>query len=432
MNRRTAHFLLLFLVLTSTACSSPTTGTGSAAGSSKDGGLQFTSTDIGVSDGGIPFVDSGLTSSDNGSGAVVDSGGVDTGLDDPNATGGSCKPGSIIGLVCAPKQGISVSFASVTFDANTGCSAAKPVHVSVTADAKGKYSFVNLPPGPGTLTLSKGSFQTVLNVTVPAGGQLDFSKGLDPTRCFQSTSVKIAVLLGDADHIEKLLDLLGFAYDAYDSATGATSAAAKLLGDPLKLQGYDVVFANCGTQVQAIVQGVPTAITNLKAFVLAGHSLYASDWAWAYVEWAFPDAIEFHGVDNSFTKGSGPPSTTAGPRQGPGPTLTAKNKGAAPYATQGALVDPALAAVLGKNSTTIQEDLGTWAVMQSAGAGTVVSVQGPVKDSSGDWGTVPMVVTFPQGKGRVVYTSFHNIAQTGANGSTADIQAILTYLVFTL
>ena len=341
--------------------------------------------------------------------------------------------GGVKGVACAPKAGVSVAFAQVALDLTTPClTGTTTFHADATADAKGAYQFSNVPPGTGTVTVIKGSFQTQLSVSVVGGKILDLSQaGSD--RCFKASGVKIAVIKGDADAIEQLLDDLGFAWDGYES-NGATSTGAKLLGDAKKLGGYDVLFIDCSSTLEGIFTSANKAnmVANLQAFVAAGHSLYASDWAWQFVEAAFPNAIDFYGDDTSTKKSTTKPDLTAGPRQGPGPTLKEKQAGAGAFVMSGTIVDSGLAAVLGKASTAIYEDLGTWVVMQTAGSGASVEIEAAVKDGANDWGTVPLVVRFPSGKGQVVYTSFHNIAVKDAGAPVDDIHAILTYLVFTL
>ena len=345
--------------------------------------------------------------------------------------------GTVKGVSCAPKAGVSVAFAAVSLDVETPCVTGSTTwHADVTADAKGAYNFSNVPPGSGTVKIVKGSFSTQIPVTIVGGKVVDLTQ---PTsdRCFKASGVKIAVVQGDADQIESLLDDLGFTHDNYDTASGATSAGAKFLANAATMNTYDVIFVDCGSKLDSIFTGTAkTAIVkNVQSFVAAGHSLYASDWAWQIVENAFPNAIDFYGNDASTSKATAGPSTTAGPRQGPGPTLAEKKAGAKAYTMAGNIVDTGLAAVVGKTTTTIYEDLGTWVVMQAAGTGTVVEIEADVKaiaPATGDWGTVPLVVRFPSGTGHVVYTSFHNIAVKDAGAPVDDIKAILTYLVFTL
>lgn len=420
----------LWLGLTLLACSTPT---GSAAGIAD----VWSVADIHFSiDTSIPAQDvEANTAQDAATAGALDQAAPDDAALTPAADvdAALCTPGSVIGVVCAPKAGMNVGLASVSLDVSPDCGGA-PWHAETTADAKGLYAFQKVPPGSAQLSFAKGSFKGTTTVTVKAGAQLDLTTQ-DAKRCLKSGAVKIAVVLGDADHIEKILDDLGFAYETFDSGTSATvdtSAAQKLLMDPAKLGTYDVLFVNCSTVLEKLLTDNPGVLDSLQAFVGAGHSLYASDWAWNLVEGAFPDAIQFWGVEKGYGKSTKGPSATAGPRQGPGPTMAQKKAGTPALQLDAKLVDPGLAAVLAKPSTTVYQDLGTWVVMKSAGSGSSVAMQAAVSTPQGDWGTVPLVVSFPVGQGHVVYTSFHNIAQADAGGSVADIKAILSYLVFSL
>ena len=69
------------------------------------------------------------------------------------------------------------------------------------------------------------------------------------------------------------------------------SPAHDFLTDLTKLQDYDIVFIDCSSSVQAMLEGSATIPGNLKAFVESGKALYASDWAWAYIEKTWPGAI---------------------------------------------------------------------------------------------------------------------------------------------
>jgi len=314
-----------------------------------------------------------------------------------------------------------------------------PWSKQVIADYGGAYQIDDVPPGIVTLTFEKGAFKGSAPVPVMDGKVTDLT-GAATKLCFKATGVNIAVILGDSDHIETLIDELGFKYDAFDPGTSGTvksSAAYKLLTDPAKLAKYEVLFINCGGSLQAMIEANASITTNIKAYVEAGHSLYASDWAWPFVEWPFPKAIEFYGVDNDFTKPEPQkpgPNQKVGPRQGPGPTLTEKKAGTPAQKIQGSFVDTGLVQALGMQSTTIYFDLGTWVVIQAAGTGTTTHLLGDIQAKTGNWGSLPLAVSFKPGNqaGKVVYTSFHNIAQKDAGGSVDDIKAILSYLVFSL
>lgn len=418
------------------------TGVKADADAEDDAGAVDSLVDSAGADDGQEATDAASLDADPGD--AVDDGDAEEDLsgffdDIVNSDGGAIvcgDSGLVQGVACAPKAGVSVAYAAVTLDVQSPClSGTTTYHADTQADAKGAYTFKNVPPGVGTVGITKGSFKTSIPVNIEGGKTIDLTQ---PTsdRCFKASGVKIAVIQGDSDEIGALLDDLGFAHD--DFATGASgtvakSAAATFLTNLTKMNTYDVIFVNCGGSLDSLISAKPTILTNVQAFVNAGHSFYASDWAWQIVEGAFPNAIDFWGDDAKLSKSTTGPSTTLGPRQGPGPTLAEKKAGAPAFTMNGTVVDTGLATVLGKATTTIYEDLGTWVVMQKPGAGTVVEVETALTDGKGgDWGTVPLVVRFSAGQGHVVYTSFHNIAVKDAGGPVDDIKTILTYLVFTL
>lgn len=372
---------------------------------------------------------------------AIDPGLFDPGvLDDegPDVAITECTPGAIEGIACAPSQKAFVSYADVVLDLQTDCGGGQQIHRQVKADAKGLYAFQDVPPGKGTLSFKKGSFSGSTFVTVQPGKVLDLATGT-ADRCFKPASTKIAVIGGSADRIEDLLTELGLEHDLYDGGTSATaekSMGLALLRDPVKLGTYDVLFVDCSSGVQALLDaGGDEIIQNVRNFVAAGHSFYASDWAWAYVESTWPDAIEFAGKDLSWEKGDGDaPDASAGPRQGPGPNQAEKDAGMPALALSADIVDDGLAAALGTVKTTLFFDLGTWVVIDQAAGGTI-HIQGRIQsEQGGDWGYRPFVVSFrpSQAAGLVIYTTFHNIAQADAGADVADIKAILSYLVFTL
>ena len=166
------------------------------------------------------------------------------------------------------------------------------------------------------------------------------------------------------------------------------------------------MFFNCGKGQDDILMSAESAITqNLKTFVESGGSIYASDFAFLYVEWPWPDAIEFFGDD----------TVVYGPKVGGVGKLTAK------------VVDPVLAAHLGKDHVQLNFDEGLWAVAESAAADTKVHVSGNMSSPLATVSNAPLLLTHKPGTGKVLYTSFHNEAQV-----TADMEAILQYLVFEL
>ena len=70
----------------------------------------------------------------------------------------------------------------------------------------------------------------------------------------------------------------------------------EFLTDPLWMAEYDIIFLNCGLDDTLLAEGTyaPAALDNLRGFVDAGGSIYASDWAADTVRMTFPGRIQFY------------------------------------------------------------------------------------------------------------------------------------------
>lgn len=175
------------------------------------------------------------------------------------------------------------------------------------------------------------------------------------------------------------------------------------LADITKLKQYEVVYINCSKTTDDYAVASATA---LSQYVKDGGIIYASDYANSIIQTAFPGKINFYGTNGSA-------SDFDSPRVGSSGKVTAK------------VVDSGLAAVLGKNMVNINFDLGYWAIIDSVASGTTVHVTGP---SSGDPSAAgllqdrPYVVSFSEGSGEVLYTSFHNEAQ-----KTDDMEKLVNW-----
>lgn len=135
----------------------------------------------------------------------------------------------------------------------------------------------------------------------------------------------------------------------------------------------------------------------MQNFVAQGGSIYASDWAGSVIEEMYPKKIKFFGCEGEEQQ------------------------------INASITNPEIQALLGRKTATINFDLGAWAVIDSVAAGVTVDLRGTVETYDGRKTNIPLMVHFPDGKGNVVYTSFHNEAQV-----TDDMKKILDYLVFSL
>lgn len=172
---------------------------------------------------------------------------------------------------------------------------------------------------------------------------------------------------------------------------------------------FDVIFINCSGDAS---YNAPGAETSLQQFVQDGGAIYASDFAFAYVDTSFPGNINFGGYIGKVQN------------------ITAT------------VIDPGLATYLGTNSVPIYYDLGGWVPIVSLASGTTELLRGTFdvysspaaqrekapEHSSGPgktetWENKPLAAYFYYGDGMVLYTSFHNEAQT------QQVQKLMQYFV---
>jgi hypothetical protein len=319
--------------------------------------------------------------------------------------------GEIQGRVCGPGGNGWLSAADVWV--------VKPdtTRNQTETDPDGNFALNNVDVGDQTLFIQKGSFTSQQQVTVVAN-QITT---LAAPACVNSAHV--AVVTGDWDSIQNVLSGAGITdvtlYDGVGQAAGGPTVT-DLLTNFDTLKAYDIVFFNCGdydtgdgfSHYPGLLSN-PTALNNLRSFVDGGGSLYASDWAYEFVEMAFPDAIDFYGTDTTR-------NAAAVGKQGP---------------MAATVTDSALAASLGHSSVNLNYNLVQWVVASTAAPGTRVLVQGhaqgldPATFQAVDVPNAPLAVQFPFGSngGSVIYTTFHNEQQT-----TADMDLILKYMVFEL
>ncbi len=330
-----------------------------------------------------------------------------TGVCDPCAAKGSVK-----GRVCAPSEHVFVSDARVWVE-GVGCDG-EAFSIETTSGADGTYYLLDVPCGTHNLKIEKGSFSADHSVTIVAGELLD-ATGSANKLCFNGATT-IAVLAGSWDDMGGLLDQLGLDYDLYNDAgdAGADGQLVELLSTPERLANYDIVFANCGGTVGWLPQDEPQVMQNIKDFVLNGGSLYMSDYAWVLGEWSFPDKVEWQDDDDPSSMGD-----SDSPQVIPSGTKV-----------NATIVDGALAGYLGKNTIAIEFDQGPQIAAVSVANGAFAHVTGninvPLELSLQN---APLALSYvpASGAGRVIYTNFHNDAQT-----TADMLTILNYFVFTL
>lgn len=261
--------------------------------------------------------------------------------------------------------------------------------------ADGWFTLTGVPDGDHTVQVKKGSFSTSFPVTVDgAGAEVDAGECLDPE------SVEIAVIAGDYDSVEQILDNMGLEYDFYPM-----EQTKNLVLDPDKMAQYDILFFNCGAN-DLWMEERPEVGANLKAYVAQGGGVYASDWAYQFVEAAVPGGIRFFGND-------GMAYDAAVGMEGH---------------IQADVLDGAMQQVVGETAN-LTYDLGGWVVpLETSGR---VLIEGPA--SLDPWmggsldGVQPLAVELSHGQGTFIFTTFHNEQQL-----TLDMEALLREMIFSL
>jgi hypothetical protein len=195
--------------------------------------------------------------------------------------------------------------------------------------------------------------------------------------------------------MEYILDDLKLPYTLYNTSF--------VIEDYNELSKYDILLINCGAEENLN----PDTIRNLQNWVMAGNSFMVSDYAYDYVERAFPNAIDFYGDDNTQD------SAQSGGSNRPGGCT-------APLTCD--IVDQNLVAVMGVTQVGIASIC--WATMDSAASDTVVHIEG---DIYGKNAKNPVIASYKptQNSGRVTFASFHLKDQNAAN-----MKKIFFYLIF--
>ena len=294
-------------------------------------------------------------------------------------------------------------------------------HLSDYTDQDGYFEIGEVPAGAQELQVGGGSLAIIIPIDVVAGQNNVVAPETEPIVVGEGIEVKMAVATGLYDAIEYILGTnpslpppngLGFPElsSPSDPGTGyvlygtpdSIGNISPVLSDTGLLNQYDVIFLDCGTETAPIYDDVQ--MNNLRDWVAAGHSLYASDWAYDFVETGWPEAIDFYDDDTV------PGDATEGDSE----DVTAQ------------VLDPGLRAALGgATSAEISFNLSAWAVAEAAGTGTEVLMTADVHVLGTPLNDSPILLRFHSGQGTVIYTAFHNEAQL-----TTDMERILRALVF--
>lgn len=229
----------------------------------------------------------------------------------------------------------------------------------------------------------------------------------------------VAVTYGDFDDLTPSLDRLSVRHDIFEglisnatwSEDPVSGVAVEDLFDTRTSRGYEAVLVSSGTRgFGATVYnrndpddglvGDPAVLDEIEGYVRAGGRLFVTDWTYDLVERIWPDAIDFVGDDSA---------------------LDAAQVGEVDDVVAD-VTEPLLLDSLGMERIVLEYNFSNWAVIEEVGPDTTVWLRGDVRSWDGtgvvDHTDVPLLVSFPHGRGQVVVQTFHANAQTFAVADT--------------
>ena len=252
---------------------------------------------------------------------------------------------------------------------------------------------------------------------------------LDEPDCFDPLELKVAIVTGDYDDFQLVLQQMGFAnYTVFDGLVTGTSICdicednlRNFLLDDEWMQQFDIIMMNGGHVEEDIIYNIDpengndgdsdAIMGNIVQFVQNGGSIYASDWAYDAVEVGWPDRIDFLGDDEE------PNQAQSGDQQ----------------IVNAAISDSALAAWLGSKDSrvAIEYDLPVWPAIAEVEDTVSVHLSGAVNVRMGTYQDTingsPLLTSFNDGQGKVVYATFRV-----AKNASADMLLILQYMMYSL
>lgn len=319
------------------------------------------------------------------------------------------RPGSISGRVCDPSGAEWLADAQVY--TNIFDSEGKVVDVRVAfSDRDGYWSLNDLDPNREYTVYIQSGQEVIFEDTFIIRDNEDII--LPEPVCFDPTSLNIAVVTGDYDNMQRILENMGFInYSIIDGQN--RDEIEGFLTRPENLEPFDVIFLNGGhIEEDIFYSDDPTNRTPdivaalLQDYVWNGGNVIASDWAYDDIELVWPDAIDFLGDDLE------PNAAQLGE-----------------YASfQATVTDGSLEEFIGSDQIEIEYDLPVWPPIVQVEPYVSVHLQGTVTYREGTESypleDVPLLVSFSGGQGRVAFATFR-LAANRNKAMTDTLQYVM-------
>jgi hypothetical protein len=261
------------------------------------------------------------------------------------------------------------------------------------SDAEGNFELTNLVGGKDYELYTQVGHNIVDKQIVTLE---DVDLELPTPTCAGTVELKVAVVTGAYDDLSPMLDAIGFS--GVKIVDGQSSTEINdFLSDPVAMAEYDMIFFDGGHKEDGVIYdagGTVQAVTdNLFQYVAAGGVVFASDWAYDVVELTWPNKIEFYGDDLVHDDA----------QVGEAGTILAD------------VVDADLAQSIGGLATIeVNYDLSVWPVIESVDNSVKIQLRGDapwrVGLTTGTVADAPLLVSFEEGEGEVVFTTYRNTA----------------------
>ncbi len=320
------------------------------------------------------------------------------------------RPGSISGRICSPSGAEWLADALVYTNIMDADGRVIDVRQSFS-DRDGYWSLLDLDPNREYTVYIQSGNEVVYTDTFIVRDNEDIIVP-DPV-CFDPKALNIAVVTGDYDNMQKLLENMGFInYSIIDGKNA--DELTDFLTYPENLEPFDVIFMNGGHIEEGIFYSDdPTDRTPeivavlLEEYVWNGGNLVASDWAYDDIELIWPDAIDFLGDDLE------PNAAQLGE-----------------YASLNAAVtDDSLKEFLGSDTVEVEFDLPVWPPMVQVEPYVSVHMVGTVKYREGTQvftlEDAPLLASFSGGSGRVAFSTFRLAANRNK-----DMATVFQYIMY--
>lgn len=320
------------------------------------------------------------------------------------------KPGSVEGRVCDPSGRTWLADAKVYTHLFTPDGHLYETRLVYT-DRDGRWIIEDLPP-EFTYEIFVQIGDEVIETHEAYVGDED-AVSLEEPDCFDPLALNVAVVTGDYDNFDLVLENMGFAnYTLVDGLT--ETEATDFFGDLDGMLQYDVVFVNGGFAEEGVIYSddgsTDIYLQNVRDYVTAGGAIYASDWAYDLVELGWPDRVDFVGDD-----------------------AVVDDAQVGEYdLVSSTIVDASLSDWLDSSVLDIEYDLPVWPPVESVDSDIVTThLQGNVTYRVGTESyslvDAPLLVSFTSGEGKVVFSTF----RVAKNGSM-EMMEILQYMMYYL